>query len=210
MLQGLAVAFGVVFVAELGDKSQLLAMTLAARYRPLPVLAGIAVATLVLQGLAVAVGTLIGDRLPTRPIQFVAGLAFLGFAIWTIRDDDEEPEGHPPHGAAEETDDHRVATGDSPTDRGANRSGLLTAGTAFFVSEFGDKTMLATVTLATQGGVLGTWLGASAGMVLADALAVAVGAVAGARLPRRVVRIVAAVTFALFGVGMIVTAALAD
>ena len=210
MLQGLAVAFGVVFVAELGDKSQLLAMTLAARYRPLPVLAGIAVATLVLQGLAVAVGTLIGDRLPTRPIQFVAGLAFLGFAIWTIWDDDEEPEGHPPHGAAEETDDHRVATGDSPTDRGANRSGLLTAGTAFFVSEFGDKTMLATVTLATQGGVLGTWLGASAGMVLADALAVAVGAVAGARLPRRVVRIVAAVTFALFGVGMIVTAALAD
>ena len=210
MLQGLAVAFGVVFVAELGDKSQLLAMTLAARYRPLPVLAGIAVATLVLQGLAVAVGTLIGDRLPTRPIQFVAGLAFLGFAIWTIWDDDEEPEGHPPHGAAEETDDHRVATGDSPTDRGANRSGLLTAGTAFFVSEFGDKTMLATVTLATQGGVLGTWLGASAGMVLADALAVAVGAVAGARLPRRVVRIVAAVTFALFGVGMIVAAALAD
>jgi putative Ca2+/H+ antiporter (TMEM165/GDT1 family) len=56
--------------------------------------------------------------------------------------------------------------------------------------------------------VLGTWLGASAGMVLADALAVAVGAVAGARLPRGVVRIVAAVTFALFGVGMIVTAAL--
>ena len=77
MLQGLAVAFGVVFVAELGDKSQLLAMTLAARYRPWAVLAGIAVATLILQGLAVAVGTLIGDRLPTRPIQFVAGLAFL-------------------------------------------------------------------------------------------------------------------------------------
>jgi|GEM_PF-1624520 len=73
MLHGLAVGFGVVFVAELGDKSQLLAMTLAARYRPLPVLAGIAVATLVLQGLAVTVGTLIGDRLPTRPIQFVAG-----------------------------------------------------------------------------------------------------------------------------------------
>jgi len=70
--------------------------------------------------------------------------------------------------------------------------------------------MLATVTLATEGGVLGTWLGASAGMVLADALAVAVGEVAGARLSRRVVRIVAAVTFALFGIGMIMAAALSN
>lgn len=208
MLQGLAVAFGVVFVAELGDKSQLLAMTLAARYRPLPVLAGIAVATLVLQGLAVAVGTLIGDRLPTRPIQFVAGLAFLGFAIWTIRDDDEESDGEESSNPADGDAVEPVTADDPSADRGAKRSGLLTAGTAFFVSEFGDKTMLATVTLATQGGVLGTWLGASAGMVLADALAVAVGAVAGARLPRRVVRIVAAVTFALFGIGMIVAAAL--
>ena len=210
MLQGLAVAFGVVFVAELGDKSQLLAMTLAARYRPWAVLAGIAVATLILQGLAVAVGTLIGDRLPTRPIQFVAGLAFLGFAVWTLRDDDDEdPEPDELGELGELVEPDEVVEPDEPTaNSGANRSGLLTAGTAFFVSEFGDKTMLATVTLATQGGVLGTWLGASAGMVLADALAVAVGAVAGARLPRRVVRIVAAVTFAVFGIGMIVAAVL--
>jgi putative Ca2+/H+ antiporter (TMEM165/GDT1 family) len=208
MLQGLAVAFGVVFVAELGDKSQLLAMTLAARYRPLPVLAGIAVATLVLQGLAVTVGTLIGDRLPTRPIQFVAGLAFLGFAIWTLRDvdevDDEDPGDTPANVDAGEP----ITDASFSADRSANRSGLLTAGTAFFVSEFGDKTMLATVTLAAQGGALGTWLGASAGMVLADALAVAVGAVAAARLPRRVVRLVAAAMFALFGVAMILAAAL--
>ncbi len=198
MLQGLAVAFGVVFVAELGDKSQLLAMTLAARYRPWAVLAGIAAATLVLQGLAVGIGSFVGDRLPTRPIQVVAGVAFLGFALWTLLDRDDD---HPDPDVADEP----AASGDTGTGR---RSGLLTAGMAFFVSEFGDKTMLATVTLATQNGALGTWLGASAGMVLADALAVVVGAVAGARLPRNVIRFVAAAMFALFGVALIATAVL--
>ena len=204
MLQGLAVAFGVVFVAELGDKSQLLAMTLAARYRPWAVLAGIAAATLVLQGLAVGIGSFVGDRLPTRPIQVVAGVAFLGFALWTLLDRDDD---HPDPDVADEP----AASGDTGTDTGTGtgrRSGLLTAGVAFFVSEFGDKTMLATVTLATQNGALGTWLGASAGMVLADALAVVVGAVAGARLPRNVVRFVAAAMFALFGVTLIATAVL--
>ncbi len=206
MLQGLAVAFGVVFVAELGDKSQLLAMTLAARYRPWAVLAGIAVATLVLQGLAVLVGSFVGDRLPTRPIQVVAGLAFLGFAVWTLLDrDEDESDGAD---ADEDGSGEPVGAGDDATPE--RRSGLLTAGTAFFVSEFGDKTMLATVTLATQNGAVGTWLGASAGMVLADALAVAVGAVAGARLPRHVVRYVAAAMFAAFGAALVVSAVLGD
>jgi putative Ca2+/H+ antiporter (TMEM165/GDT1 family) len=161
------------------------------------------VATLLLQGFAVVVGSLVGDRLPTRPIQIVAGLAFLGFALWTFLDRD---------------DDESVPDSDAPGDESVGataseavperRSGLLAAGTSFFVSEFGDKTMLATVTLATQNGAFGTWLGASGGMILADALAVAIGAVAGTRLPRHVVRLVAASMFALFGVAMILAAAL--
>jgi len=81
---------------------------------------------------------------------------------------------------------------------------LLTIGTAFFLAELGDKTMLATVTLATDHGWFGTWLGSTVGMVAADALAILVGQQLGARLPERVVKIGAAVTFVVFGVWLIV------
>jgi putative Ca2+/H+ antiporter (TMEM165/GDT1 family) len=76
---------------------------------------------------------------------------------------------------------------------------LLTIGTAFFLAELGDKTMLATITLATTEEPIGTWLGSTAGMVAADALAIAVGALLGTRLPERAVKILAAGTFILFG-----------
>jgi putative Ca2+/H+ antiporter (TMEM165/GDT1 family) len=76
---------------------------------------------------------------------------------------------------------------------------LWTVGLAFFLAELGDKTMLATVTLATTNGLVGTWIGSTLGMVAADALAIVVGQQLGARLPERAVRIGAAVTFVIFG-----------
>jgi putative Ca2+/H+ antiporter (TMEM165/GDT1 family) len=81
---------------------------------------------------------------------------------------------------------------------------ILTVAVAFFLAELGDKTMLATVTLATHESAFGTWLGSTAGMVVADAIAIAIGKVLGTRLPERAIRIFAAVAFVVFGLILII------
>ena len=184
------ISLAVIFVAELGDKSQLMAMTFATRFKTWPVIAGITIATTAVHLVSVAVGGLIGDALPTTAISVVAGLAFLGFAAWTLRGDeltDEEAE------KAKRT----------------TRNAIIAVTVAFFLAELGDKTMLATITLATKHGWLGTWIGSTVGMVAADALAILVGRALGTRLPERAVRIGAAVLFFLFGVALLVEGALA-
>ncbi len=93
MTDAVVLSFWVIFVAELGDKSQLMALAFAARYRPWPILAGITLATAVVHLFSVLVGGLLGTALPTHAINIVAGVAFLGFAAWTVRGDkldDEE------------------------------------------------------------------------------------------------------------------------
>jgi putative Ca2+/H+ antiporter (TMEM165/GDT1 family) len=105
--------------------------------------------------------------------------------VWTLRGDE-----------LDEDDTARAAK--------SERAVLWTAGVAFFLAELGDKTMLATVTLATNHGLVGTWLGSTLGMVAADALAILVGHQLGTRLPERTVRIGAAVIFVVFGVILIV------
>ena len=172
------VAFGVVFVAELGDKSQLLALTLATRYRALPVLAGLAIAAAGLMVLAVAAGAALSAALPTEALSVVAGSAFLVFAVLALRSSEGEDE---------------VAVGQ-------RQPGVLTVAGAFAVAELGDKTMLATLALAARNGAVGTWFGATAGIVAASSLAVLVGSQLGARLPERIVRVGAAAMFAAFGV----------
>jgi putative Ca2+/H+ antiporter (TMEM165/GDT1 family) len=82
----------------------------------------------------------------------------------------------------------------------------VTVGTAFFLAELGDKTMLATITLATTEEPWGTWLGSTAGMVAADALAIAVGAVLGTRLPERAIKVFAALAFVAFGIVLLAEA----
>jgi putative Ca2+/H+ antiporter (TMEM165/GDT1 family) len=180
----------VIFVAELGDKSQLMAMTFATRYRARDVLVGITVATALVHLASVAIGALIGDAFADRQgvISIVAGLAFLAFAAWTLRGDEL---------TEEEKSKASTATG----------MAILAVGVAFFLAELGDKTMLATVTLATKEGWLGTWIGSTVGMVAADALAIGVGALLGRRLPETVIKYGAAALFAVFGLLLIVDGA---
>ena len=180
MIDAFLLSFGVVFIAELGDKSQLMALAFASRYRALTVLVAVTLATLLVHAGSVLLGAAFALVLPTQLIQIVAGLAFFGFAAWTIRGD-----------TLTEGDERRAA-----------RTGpwaLLTVGIAFFLAELGDKTMLATVTLATTQEPWGTWIGSTAGMVAADAIAIAVGALLGTRLPERAVNVFAAIAFVVFG-----------
>jgi putative Ca2+/H+ antiporter (TMEM165/GDT1 family) len=128
----------------------------------------------------VLLGSAVALALPTDLINIVAGLAFFVFAAWTLRGD-----------ALGDEDEARA--------RRTASSVILAIGVAFFLAELGDKTMLATITLATTEEPIGTWLGSTAGMVLADAIAIAVGALLGARLPERPIQIAAAIAFVLFG-----------
>lgn len=180
MFQALWLSAGLIFAAEIGDKSQLMALAFAARYRAWPVLAGITVATAVVHAGSVSVGAMVAGSLPTATINVVAGVAFLGFAAWTWRGDE-----------LTRSEEDRTRVGGRPA--------FVAAGIAFFLAELGDKTMLATVTLATRYEAWGTWIGSTVGMVAADALAIGVGAVLGRRLPERTVRRIAAVSFVVFG-----------
>ena len=179
-MNALFLSFGVIFLAELGDKSQLMAMTFATRYRALTVLVAVTLATLLVHAGSVLVGSLFALALPTSLIQVVAGVAFFVFAAWTIRGDE-------------------LGEGDEARAKRGGRWALLTIGTAFFLAELGDKTMLATITLATTEEPIGVWLGSTAGMVAADALAIGIGALLGTRLPQRAIKVFAAVAFVVFG-----------
>ncbi|MDP0400045.1 TMEM165/GDT1 family protein [Tsukamurella strandjordii] len=180
MLNALLVSFAVVFVAELGDKSQLMAMTFAAKFKWWIVLAGITLSTAVVHIASVGIGYALGSSIPTQLITAIAGISMLAFAFWTWRGD-------------------ALSDDESTTADRVTRSVFLAVTSAFFLAELGDKTMLATVTLTTQYNWFGVWLGSTVGMVAADALAIAVGAVLGSKLPERAVAIGATILFFAFG-----------
>ena len=184
-MESLFAALGLVFIAELGDKTQLVALGFGARHRLAPVLAGVVAAYSVTNLLSVVVGGLLGAALPTRAIGLVGGVLFLGFAVWTLRSDEDEE------------DEEAAATGD--------RSVFWSVAVAMFVAELGDKTMLATATLAAQGNPVLVWIGATVGIILSGTLGVLLGRAFGARLPEKATRIGSAVLFAAFGVVLIVT-----
>ncbi|BBZ28166.1 UPF0016 family membrane protein [Mycolicibacterium madagascariense] len=184
MLAAVLLSFAVIFIAEMGDKTQLVAMMFALRYRWWVVLAAITVATTAVHVLSVAIGHYLGAALPTHLLGVIAGAMFVFFALWTLR-------------------------GDSLSDDEASRTEKATAPaffvvfSAFLLAELGDKTMLATITLAAEHDWVGVWIGSTLGMVVADGLAIVVGAVAGRHLPERLIQIVAAALFLLFGAYMV-------
>jgi Ca2+/H+ antiporter, TMEM165/GDT1 family len=188
MLTATLVSFGVVFLAELGDRSQLMTITYALRHRWWVVLCGIAVASFTVHGLAVTIGHYVGLTLPQRPIAFAAGVAFVGFAAWTWRESRDA--GSP------------VETVQRP------HFALLAVISSYLLAELGDKTMLATVALASAHNWLGVWIGATAAMVVADGLAIAVGMLLHKRLPTRLLHALASVLFLLFGLWLLISSTL--
>jgi len=190
MLTAFAIAVFAVFLAEMGDKTQLLAMAFSTRYRWYTVLWAVAVATALNHLLAVLAGNVITSIVPIDWIKLLAALSFLLFGLWTLHDDT------------------------SPEAKGrAGASPFFTVGLAFFIAEMGDKTQLMTMTLAADqaakvGGhglmaaarqIVPIWCGTTVGMILADGVGILAGVVLHKRIPTHVVKWVAAATFAFFG-----------
>ena len=171
-------SFALVAASEMGDKTQLLAFSLAARFRrPWVVMAGILVATVANHALASTVGVLIAARVSTRVMAAILAVTFVAFGLWTLRpdtlDEKEEPSRYGP---------------------------FLTTVVLFFLAEMGDKTQLATVALgARYQSLLLVTTGTTLGMLVADGLAVALGDRLASRVQGRWVRVVAASLFFVFG-----------
>lgn len=191
MLAALLLSFAVIFVAELGDKSQLMAMTFALRYRWWVVLIGITAATTAVHLISVAVGHYLGAALPTHLLGILAGVAFVFFGLWTLRGD-------------------KLSDDEATKAQRSTAPAFFTVTSAFLLAELGDKTMLATITLAADNNWVGVWIGSTIGMVAADALAIVIGAIAGKHLPERVIQLGAAALFVIFGLAMLLEAAFPD
>ncbi|OBK72151.1 TMEM165/GDT1 family protein [Mycobacterium sp. 1165178.9] len=188
MLAATLLTLGVVFVAELGDRSQLITMTYALRYRWWVVLSGVAVAAFTVHGVSVTVGHFLGAALPARPLGFASAFAFLAFAVWAWREGAEA--------------DEAVSQPREP------RFAFLTVVSSFALAEVSDKTALATVTLASDHDWIGVWIGSTVGMVLADGLAIAAGRLLHRRLPEKLLHVVASLLFLAFGLWMLFDSAL--
>ncbi len=188
MIAATLLTLGVVFVAELGDRSQLITMTYALRYRWWVVLSGVAVAAFTVHGVSVTVGHFLGAALPARPVAFASAFAFLAFAVWAWREGAEA--------------DEAVSQPREP------RFAFLTVVSSFALAEVSDKTALATVTLASDHDWIGVWIGSTVGMVLADGLAIAAGRLLHRRLPEKLLHVVASLLFLAFGLWMLFDSAL--
>jgi Ca2+/H+ antiporter, TMEM165/GDT1 family len=180
-MEALYISTGVVALAEMGDKTQLLAFILAARFKkPVPIILGILLATLVNHGLAGALGAWITSVVSPDTMRWVLGLSFIAMAVWTLIPDKIEEE---------ET-------------QIAKRLGVFGATlVTFFLAEMGDKTQIATVALAAHyGAPLLVVIGTTLGMLIADVPAVFVGSKFAEKIPMKLVHSIAAAIFAIMGV----------
>lgn len=208
------VALGLIMIGELADKSQLLALVLATRYKAWQVIIGIFIATFVVHFATALVGQFLGAAIPVNVIPWITGVLFIGFGIWTLRGDTVE---------------------DSEADKGGRFGPIIATAVAFFLAELGDKTQIMTLAIAVDPGsallaylkgagpTVQHWLsavgspenvapaarfwavtlGSTVGMVVADAIAIGVGRLLGARMPELLMRRISGAIFILFGVASI-------
>ncbi len=189
-MEAFLVSTGVVALGEIGDKTQLLALMLAARFqRPWPIIAGILVATLANHALAGFLGNLFRALVPTAVLTWLVALSFFAVAIWALRPDKLDTSEPPP----------------------ATRWGIFgVTVAAFFVAEMGDKTQVATVVLAARfPSLLAVVLGTTLGMLLANVPVVLIGKAAATKIPFKAVRIAAALLFAALGAYALIAPAMA-
>ena len=204
------VAFILIMIGELADKSQLLALLLATRYKAWQVLIGIFIATFIVHFFTTLAGQFLGAAIPKGVIPWMTGILFIGFGIWTLKGDKVE---------------------DSEADKGARYGPILATTIAFFLAELGDKTQIMTLAISVDpGGALlaylkgagptvQTWLasvgspdnvsqmgrfwavtmGSTVGMVVADAIAIGIGRLLGKNMPELLMRRVSGVIFIAFG-----------
>lgn len=179
-MEALLVSTGVVALAEIGDKTQLLAFILAARFKkPFPIILGILCATVVNHGLAGALGAWITSMVTPEILRWVLGASFIGMAIWTMIPDEIEEE------------ETRVAK-----KYGVFGATLIT----FFLAEMGDKTQIATIAMAAHyTSPMLVVMGTTLGMLIADVPAVFVGDKLASKIPMKLVHSIAAAIFALLG-----------
>jgi len=180
MIQELLKAFILIFIAEMGDKTQILAMAFATRFPVKKVLLGIFLGSLLNHGLAVIFGSYISNFIPINTIQIVAGFAFVLFSLWTLMSDSDEDEG----------------------EKQKSKFGqVVTVALAFFIGELGDKTQLTAITLATDAAypfviLMGTVLG----MIFTGGIGIIIGKKLGGKIPKFTIKIIAASVFMFFGI----------
>lgn len=185
-MEAFLISTSVVALAEIGDKTQLLAFILAAKFRkPLPIVAAIFLATLANHAFAGAIGSWLTGFLRPNVLRWVLGISFLAMSIWTLIPD-------------------RFEAGDA---RLARFGVFGTTLVAFFLAEMGDKTQVATIALAAQyRSLVAVVLGTTLGMMIANVPAVLIGDRIAHRMPIRLVRTVAAAIFAILGIATLVGA----
>lgn len=175
-----AFAASLVFVvlAEMGDKTQLLAMSFATRYSAYKVILAVFIATVANHALAVIAGQFLTTIVPLEIISLVASLSFIGFGLWTVRGDTLKGE-----------------------DKKVSRFGpVATVAIAFFIAEFGDKTQLATISLAVQyQSAVSVLMGTTLGMLIADGVGIVIGVVLCKRIPERTIKWFSVSIFIIFG-----------
>jgi len=187
MLNALASSFFLIFLAEMGDKTQLAALAFTAKYKTATVIAAISAAILAVNFIAVCAGSILAGVLPLNAIKIVSCVLFIFFGLWTLFLKEKEGENKNPKTKA---------------------GPFFTVFILFFVSEFGDKTQIAAMTLSMSQSPVFVFLGASLGMICANLIGISAGVLLGKKLPSKHIKIISAALFIIIGVAGLITTAL--